>query len=180
MIDPGTIGQGVTDWQGSNVSFWFVTIIVVMSAFVAALSRSIVQAAFALFFTLLGMAGYYVLLGSGFLAITQVIIYVGGILVLLMFGVLLTNRPLQREQKGTTLLYAIGGSLGALFLLIVLVRIISTIPWQQATTIAAPPSDVRPIGMMLLTNYLLPFELAGMTLLLCLIGAAYLVRRRER
>ena len=88
------------DWSGANLTFWLLTAVVLLSAAVAAFARSIVQAAYALFFTLLGMAGYYALLGSGFLAITQVIIYVGGILVLLMFGVLLTNRPLEAAQKG--------------------------------------------------------------------------------
>lgn len=165
-------------WQ-TNLAFWFITLIVVVSACGAVLSRSIVQAAFSLFFTLLGIAGYYVLLGSGFLAITQVVIYVGGILVLLMFGVLLTNRPLQRDPKDTRWLYAVALVLGAL-LLGVLARVILIVPWSVAGTMSMPPNDVRPLGRLLITTYLLPFELAGVTLLLCLIGAAYLVRRRER
>ena len=93
-------------WTGPNLSFWLITLVVVIPAFFAAFSRSIVRAAFSLFFTLFGMAGYYVLLGSDFIAVTQVIIYVGGILVLIMFGVLLTNLPLadmmaepRRSQK---------------------------------------------------------------------------------
>lgn len=169
----------LSSWQGSNVAFWVATAFTLLSAAGAALSRNIVQAAFCLFFTLLGMAGYYVLLGSGFLAVTQVVIYVGGILVLLMFGILLTNRPLQREPKGAAWLYVVGGGLGALMLAI-LVLVILTMPWGAAEPAAMPPSDVRPIGKMLLTRYLLPFELSGMTLLLCLVGAAYLVRRREK
>jgi NADH-quinone oxidoreductase subunit J len=171
--------EPTTGWQGVNIAFWVITLIVLPSACVAALSRSIVQAAFALFFTLLGIAGYYVLLGSGFLAITQIIIYVGGILVLLMFGILLTNRPLQRDQKDSPALYAVGATVG-LFLLALIESIIVLVPWPMATALSEPASDVRPLGRLLITKYLLPFELAGMTLLLCLVGAAYLVRRRER
>ena len=178
-MNPTSIPIAMTGWQGANIAFWIISVMVVASACVAALSRSIVQAAFALFFTLLGMAGYYVLLGSGFLAVTQIIIYVGGILVLLMFGILLTNRPLQREQADSTWLYAMGSALG-LLLLAMLESIIVLAPWRTAETLRDPASDVRPLGQLLLTKYLLPFEVAGMTLLLCLIGAAYLVRRRER
>lgn len=177
--------EGQTDvmvasgWQGVNLAFWIITAVVIVSAAVAALSRSIVRAAFALFFTLLGIAGYYVLLGSGFLAVTQVVIYVGGILVLLMFGVLLTNRPLMPDRKDSPIYFVAGGLLG-LVLLVMINFLILKAPWTTMPIVAEPPSEVRALGHLLLTKYLLPFEVAGMTLLLCLIGAAYLVRRRER
>ena len=167
-------------WQGMNLSFWLITVLVLASGAIAAFARNIIQAAFALFFTLLGMAGYYVLLGSDFLAITQVVIYVGGILVLLIFGVLLTNRPLESAQRGTTRLYAFAGATGALMLFGVLWTIIRQTPWPVAQRLADPTPQTRLLGRMLLGDYLLPFELSGMTLLLCLVGAAYLVRRRER
>lgn len=169
-----------TNWHGSNLVFWAVTALVISSAGVAALSRQIVHAAFGLFFTLLGIAGYYVLLGSGFLAVTQIVIYVGGILVLLMFGILLTNRPLQQEQTESKAAYVATIGLGMLLLALLTFFIVST-PWTIVPTGGTtPPSDVRPLGRLLVGQYLLPFELAGTTLLLCLVGAAYLMRRRER
>jgi NADH-quinone oxidoreductase subunit J len=153
---------------------------VLVSGFVAAFARNIVQAAYSLFFTLLGVAGYYVLLGSDFLAITQVIIYVGGILVLLMFGILLTNRPLERAHKDAWRLYLVASLAGAALLFVMLFPVVMHAPWHQvAGTLTAPNPDLRPMGRQLFAEYLLPFELSGMTLLLCLIGAAYLVRRRE-
>ena len=176
-VDSAT--AAVTGWQAANFAFWIITVVVIASAAVAALSRNIVQAAFALFFTLLGVAGYYVLLGSGFLAVTQIIIYVGGILVLIMFGILLTNRSLYPDEQDYALRYALGAVLG-LLLLAVIEGVIVMVPWVTAATLAEPASDVRPLGRLLITKYLLPFEVAGMTLLLCLVGAAYLVRRRER
>lgn len=154
---------------------------VLASGFVAAFARNIVQAAFSLFFTLLGVAGYYVLLGSDFLAITQVIIYVGGILVLLMFGILLTNRPLERAQKDAWRLYLTGSLAGAGLLFVVLFPVVMKAPWvQSATALTAAAPKLNVMGRQLFAEYLLPFELSGMTLLLCLIGAAYLVRRKER
>ena len=166
-------------WQGANLVFWLITVLVVGSGFMAAFARHIVQSAYSLFFTLIGMAGYYVLLGSGFLAVTQVIIYVGGILVLLMFGVLLTNRPLERVQRGTGRLYLIASAVGAALLALLMYLTLAT-PWKQVTPLTEPAESVRPLGLMLLNEYLLPLEVVGVTLLLCLIGAAYLVRRHER
>jgi NADH-quinone oxidoreductase subunit J len=177
-MNPETASTLTSLLQGGNIAFWLITAAVILSACGAALSRSIVQAAFCLFFTLVGMAGYFVLLGSGFLAITQIVVYVGGILVLLMFGILLTNRPLQRDQAGGGKLYAISGVIGVA-LLGVLMRLIVTVPWPTQNPVE-PVSDVRPIGRLLLSHYLLPFEVVGVTLLLCLIGAAYLVRREDR
>ena len=171
--------QDVVVWQGPNIAFWMITLLVLSSGAVAALSRGIVQAAFALFFTLLGMAGYYVLLGSSFLAVTQVIIYVGGILVLLMFGILLTARPMQHDPKDTRWLYVVAGVL-SLLLFGMLLYLIWTIPWRVGPIQSPPANDARLLGRELLTTYLLPFEVAGVTLLLCLVGAAYLVRRHER
>jgi NADH-quinone oxidoreductase subunit J len=167
-------------WVGANLSFWLITVLVVASGAVAAFARNIVQAAFSLFFTLLGIAGYYILLGSAFLAVTQVVIYVGGILVLLIFGVLLTNRPLERAQTGAGRLYIVGGVIGFLLFFGVLMRVVVQSPWVVSERFVLPGESLRPMGRLLLTDYLLPFELSGVTLLLCLIGAAYLVRRKER
>lgn len=179
-MDPEQLTALTADWHGANLSFWLITIMVVASAAVAAFARNIVQAAYSLFFTLIGMAGYYVLLGSGFLAVTQVIIYVGGILVLLMFGVLLTNRPIEAMHDHLGWKALMGAGVGAALLALVLGRIIVMTPWVTAPEPGVPEVVVRPLGHLLLSNYLLPLELAGMTLLLCLIGAAYLVRRQER
>lgn len=179
------------NWAGANLAFWMITVVVVGSAALAAFARNIVQAAYALFFTLLGVAGYFAILGSSFLAITQVVIYVGGILVLLMFGVLLTNRPLQAKTQGELGRYMIASVAGGLLLIGALARIIFTTPWMvSGSGSSVPKPETAAIGNMLLgsaqpsagvdTYYLLPLELAGMLLLLCLLGAAYLVRRQER
>lgn len=166
-------------WVGPNISFWLITVMVVASALYATFARSILRAAFGLFFTLFGMAGYYILLGSDFVAVTQVIIYVGGILVLLVFGVLLTNRPLPAPlflSRNMGILLCIP----ALLLASLLFWLIASAPWLQTGTILEPVYSLRETGRLLLGKYLLALEAAGLLLLLCLIGAAYLLRRQER
>lgn len=166
-------------WFNTTISFWCVAIIVIVSAAVAAFSRSIVHAAYSLFFTLIGMAGFYVLLGSDFLAITQVVVYVGGILVLLMFGVLLTNRSVEELHRDERRNFVIAGIASGLFFFLVLAQIIFSSNWG-ARRIAPILPNTQGIGHGLLTTYVLPFEFSSITLLACLIGAAYLVRRKER
>jgi len=166
-------------WAGPNLTFWLVTVIVVVPAFYAAFTPSILRAAFSLFFTLFGMAGYYILLGSDFVAVTQVIIYVGGILVLLVFGVLLTTRPWPSPDSlsRTT---GIVMCVPAFLLAGVLGWMILTAGWITVPVDTEPESSLRPLGAILLGKYLPVLEISGLTLLLCLIGAAFLLRRNER
>lgn len=160
------------------VIFYAVAVLVLVSAVAAAFLRNIIMAAFALFFTLLGMAGFYVLLGADFLAITQVVVYVGGILILLLFGVLLTHRSIETlklETRGTYVFGIIGGVL----LYGVLYYFLFSASWPSSHVSKIEPTTAG-IGQLLLNKYLLPFEVSSVTLLIALIGAAYLVRRKDR
>lgn len=158
--------------------FWFLALLAGVSGVIATFAKNIVNAAFGLFFTLLALAGIYVLLGADFLAITQVVIYVGGILVLLLFGVLLTNRNLEDLIVFGRRRYLVGTAVG-----IVVFGILCTIlrnsvwPEQLQTTLEG---TTKPLGYLLLQNYLLPFEFSSLTLLAALIGAAYLVRGKDK
>ncbi|MEK6571394.1 MAG: NADH-quinone oxidoreductase subunit J, partial [Bacteroidota bacterium] len=74
-----------------DIVFYVFALVTVVSAFVVVFSKNIVHSAFSLLFTFFGVAGLYVLLNADFLAVTQLLIYVGGILILLLFGVMLTS-----------------------------------------------------------------------------------------
>lgn len=163
----------------AHLAFWAISLVVVISGALAAFSRSIVQSAYSLFFTLLGMAGFYVLLGSDFLAITQVVVYVGGVLVLLMFGVLLTNRNVEQLRQNEWGPYAIAGVAAAALFVFVLARVVLTANWAPQVEVADLGPSTRGIGRGFLTTYVLPFEFSSITLLICLIGAAYMARRKE-
>jgi NADH-quinone oxidoreductase subunit J len=155
--------------------FYLFAALTVISAFFVVTNRNIVYSAFFLLFTFFGVAGIYVLLGADFVAIVQLIVYVGGILILLLFGVMLTNKITNVEIKtGTINIYpaVIGvglltGSLLAALINSSWISIPTTAP--QATTVA--------LGTMLLQEYTLVFELLGIILLIALIGAASIARR---
>ena len=175
---PSPLQQLFGPYFGEVIGFWAVALLVVSSAAVAAFSKSIVNAAYSLFFTLLGMAGFYVILGSDFLAVTQVVVYIGGILVLLMFGVLLTNRSIESLYSRERGIFLWAGLAAALLFFVVLAQIIYTGAWGPRDQGLIVP-NTRGIGEGLLTTYVLPFEFSSITLLVCLIGAAYMARRRE-
>lgn len=151
--------------------------ITVGSAAVVVLARSLIYSAFALLFTFFGVAGLYVLLGADFLAATQLLVYVGGILVLLLFGVMLTHKLYDLELK-TELRQFWPGLIVAAGLFAFLVR--RSLDTQWAVEAGRPPAPTtRAIGKLFMTDYLLPFEAASILLLVALIGAAMIVRRRK-
>lgn len=159
--------------------FYCFALITVISAFIVVFSKNMVYSAFALLFTFFGVAGLYVLLQADFLAVTQILIYVGGILTLILFGVMLTNKVISVEIKTGTvhtvpaliIVAVVAGTFAGLFY--------ST--WHAAT--APPmtlPSTMRSLGEMLMTGYLLPFEVASVVLLVALLGAAMTARRTRK
>ena len=159
-----------------DVIFYFLAVVVVSSASVVVFSRNILYSAFSLLFTFVGVAGMYVLLAADFLAITQLVIYVGGILVLILFGVMLTNKVFNVDIKTGTL-----QTLPALVLTAVMAGVLCGIffftQWTLRPAEVVPSSTAPAIGIALMTGYILPFEVASIVLLVAMIGAAMIARR---
>jgi NADH-quinone oxidoreductase subunit J len=161
-----------------DLVFYVFAFITIVSAFIVVFSKNVIYSAFSLLFTFFGVAGLYVLLQADFLAVTQILIYVGGILVLMLFGLMLTNKVVNVEIKTGTvqtvpaliLVAIVAGTLAGLFY--------ST--WRSAgsSMITLPPTT-RTLGEMLMTSYLLPFEIASIVLLVSLVGAAMTARRKK-
>jgi NADH-quinone oxidoreductase subunit J len=152
----------------------------VIGAIGAATAPRIVHAAFALLAALFGVAGLYFLLGADFVALSQVIVYIGGILVLLVFGILLTGRTQvalgTQEPTRPTGAILLGG-----LLFLALLLAISGTEWNAQDAPADPRPTTAEIGRAFLDadQYLVPFEVASVLLLAALVGAAYLARRRR-
>ena len=144
-----------------------------------AISKNIVHAAFLLFGVLLGVAGLYVFAGAEFLAVSQVIVYVGGALIVVIFGVMLTAK--MREMKPQTdFVNLIPGALLAAAMFMALLFVIRERGATEGSVALSPkPDNVHEVGVATLTDYLLPFELISVLLLTVLIGAAYLSRKTK-
>lgn len=160
--------------------FYFFAVITLAGACVVVFSRNIVRSAFALLFAFFGVAGIYVFLLADFIAITQLLIYVGGILVLILFGVMLTSKQIQVDVKTDTIQV-----LPALLIVSALAGTILGIFWTTrwpvlSQTAVAAGNTAPQIGELLLTQYLLPFEIASVILLVALIGAAMIARREKK
>jgi NADH-quinone oxidoreductase subunit J len=156
--------------------FWVFAILTVGSAAVVVLARSLIYNAFALLFTFFGVAGLYVLLGADFLAAAQLLIYVGGIMVLLLFGVMLTHRITDLDlQTETTQM--VPGLIVGVGLFTIMAAVAFKTQWPGAMRPLAPTTS--DIGRMFLGEYLLAFEAASVLLLVALIGAAMIVRRKK-
>jgi NADH-quinone oxidoreductase subunit J len=160
--------------------FYLFAIVIIASAIVVVLSKNIMYSAFSLLFTFFGVAGLYVLLSADFLAITQIMIYIGGILILIIFGVMLTSKVTSVDIKTG---FAGKIQLGLISILTVLTTIILIVmatntDWHQA---GAPVviSTIKPIGVTLLTDYLIAFEAVSVLLLIAIIGAALIARRNK-
>ena len=160
-----------------DIAFYVFAAVTIASAIGVVFSRSIVYAAFALLFTFFGVAAIYVLLAADFIAVTQILLYVGGILVLIVFGVMLTSRAYSVEIKhgvlkiglAVIIVGVIAGTLIAIFM---------TTPWPMSN-MAPYQETARPIGALLMTQFVLPFELASVLLLVALIGAVIIARREK-
>ena len=158
-----------------DLLFYVIAAVTVVSAGGVAFSSNIVYSAFSLMGTFMGVAGLYVFLAADFVAVIQVLIYVGGILVLMLFAVMLTHRIADVRVSNRSV-----GQLPSLV-------IIGLVGWVmgsaalaanwKAVTPGTPQPTTYAIGNGFLNEYLLPFELASVVLLAALIGAIVLSRK---
>jgi len=158
-----------------DLAFTGLAVMTIVSAFWVVVSTNLVRSAVALLFTLFGLAGFYIFLFADFIAAAQVIIYVGGILVLIIFGVMVTNK-IDDPGVGSSSRNQLFASAGAIFILSILLTVIMRTEWKTGEIISRDET-IRSIGHLLMNDYVLPFELVSVLLLAALIGAAYLSRK---
>lgn len=162
-----------------QIIFNLFVLLTILPACSVALSSNIVHAAFSLLFCLFGIAGLYALLGADFIAVVQVVIYIGGILVLIIFAVMMTQ-----GGKLPALSIRLPGRLTALALaaalLCLLIVAVLEVSWNLAALLPESQPTTADLGNLLLSRYLVPFELASLLLLAVLVGAVLIVRRSVR
>lgn len=161
------------------VLFYMFGLMSAVSAIWVVTSKNIVHTAVALLFTLIGVAGLYFLLHAEFLAAVQLVVYAGGTLILIIFGVMLTSKsPFSRfEPKLAEVVLSMSCGL------VLLVTLIAGILRANFKTVPSGDTGLYPVdklGQALLGDFLVPFELASVLLLVVMIGAAYLAKGRKR
>ncbi|MBI5808380.1 MAG: NADH-quinone oxidoreductase subunit J [Ignavibacteriales bacterium] len=158
-----------------EILFYLFAIITLVSAGFVVTTRNVIYSAFFLLFTFFGVAGIYVLLAADFLAVVQIMVYVGGILILLLFGVMLTNKITNVDiRTGTANLLPASIAVGLMMGAMVSAMLFTS--WRVQDT-QVPDTTIKQLGSLLITDYILIFELLGMLLLIALIGAASIARR---
>ncbi|WP_268122434.1 NADH-quinone oxidoreductase subunit J [Roseivirga pacifica] len=164
------------------IIFYFFGILSAAAAIYIALTKNIIYAAFSLILCFIGLAGVFVFLGAEFIAVTQILVYIGGILVLLIFGVMLTNRlkgeKLVSQSRQKLLGFLVSGMLFYVLLKGILAANFSALEWMSAES--GSQTGLKTLGMNLMTEYVLAFELIGILLLIALIGAVYIAGNKRK
>lgn len=177
------LGLGLALAGAPGASFGLFAALTLGGALVCIWERSVVRSAFALMATFIGIAGLFVLLESDFLAMAQILIYVGGILALLLFGVMLSppdmeERSLKRVLPGLVLV-----GLGTAW---VAFEVANNVTWAQTSV----PGDGAVestfgnaervgVGFLAVDQYVVAFELAAVVLTVALVAAVYIARRKK-
>jgi NAD(P)H-quinone oxidoreductase subunit 6 len=155
--------------------FYVLSAITLAGAALVAFFRNIVYSALGLLAALLGAGALYVLLSADFVAVAQLLVYVGGVMVLVLFAVMLTNRITEVNVSNVSI-----GLFGGVLLFVAMVPVLLAValltPWRTITPGPLAPTTAA-IGDALLTRWLLPFEIASLVLLATLIGAVVVARK---
>ncbi len=160
------------DDAGTVAAFWVLAVLTVGSALMVAAVRNLVHAVVFLILSFVGVAGLYITLSADFVAITQVLIYVGAVSVLILFAIVLT--PRAGRDNAETFLRLPAVLLAGLVAATLIFAAVDT-DWSLADR-AGFPETASVIGQLLLDKYVLPFEIASVVLLVSMLGSIILVR----
>ena len=173
--------------------FYLMGFIALASALFIAASKNLVRTVFMFFVTLMALAGLYVLAMADFIAITQIVVYVGGVLVLMIFAFMLSGKEtlanLQEQKNQFISINKLPALLLAVLFFIVMLNVLfktdfNSVPWVQLASIhknviTAGDTMTSSIGISLMGHYLLPFEIISILLMMALVGAAHISRKEK-
>jgi NADH-quinone oxidoreductase subunit J len=160
-----------------NVFFWLFAVVIAVSALRVVTANDVMHAALYLIMVLAGVAAQFILLGQEFVAWVQVIVYIGAVAILFLFGIMLTRLPMQRGDplthgKATV----IGGAIVSVGFLVVLAGLLVDEFGDDKVGLTRPQRTSE-VANSIFRTYLIPFEVVGVLLLGALIGAVVLARR---
>lgn len=175
-----SVGYGLVSHGAEGMAFGFFSSFTIAGSLMCIWERSVVRSAFSLMATFMGVAGLFLLLGSDFLAMAQILIYVGGILALILFGVMLTPPDLGERSLpriGGTLVLVLGGASLVWKHVMDATESLAVLPVEELTPMT---SQDQSVGLAFLhpEQYVVAFELAAFLLTVALVAAVYIARRR--
>ena len=168
------LGSGLLVAQ--NVGFWLIAAVMVVGALRVVTTRNVVHAALWLVVVLAGAAALYVLLAAEFVAITQVVVYIGAVMVLFLFGTMLTRARIGSEDDLNNRSWIIGVPVAVLLLATMVIALNDGFGDQKLPMDAAPVSTAT-VSDQIFGDYLLPFWALSFVLLAAVIGAIVLARK---
>jgi NADH:ubiquinone oxidoreductase subunit 6 (subunit J) len=150
--------------------------VILLGAVVAVAARSLVRNVTGLALSFLGLAGLYYFLHSPFLALMQILIYVGAICVTIMFAMMLAELHEESRSWLMTVLAGVGSFVAASAFAIPLILMVRRSSWMPASSVQTNPGTIEDLGRALLTRYGFAFELISVVLLLAILGALAVAR----
>ena len=160
-----------------QVVFIILSIITLGAALAVVTSKNLFHSALFLILSFVGVAGLYILLEAGFLAVVQIMVYVGAISILIIFAIMLTRRLMAKDLVQRNAQWGISG-LVAVLLFAVLGFVLLRVDWPVVEANVSSES-ISILGQELMSTYALPFEVASVLLLVALVGAIIIARERE-
>ncbi len=159
-----------------TIAFWALAAVIVVSAMLVVVSRNIVHSILWLVLVFLGIAGVFLMLNAPFLAAIQVLVYAGAVSIMIVFGVMLTQRGDMKKTNPFNARVIISALIAGLTVIAAAVLTYLSESGMQMSNTGVPTDTVGNIGELMLTKYVVPFEAAAILLLVALIGAVFLAK----
>ena len=173
-FDPAMLDPSVIPWM--QILFWTMTAFAIGGAIGVVSSKNLVHSALWLIVSLFGVAGYYAILSAGFLAVVQLMVYIGAIAILILFAIMFSPllRGLGQGQSNSQWWFSLPI---AFVLFLALYAVVNVVAWPVSDT--APTEDsVVQLGVAFVGSYLIPFMVVSVLLSVALIGAVFLAREK--
>ena len=162
----------------TQVLFWFLSVVAIFSALMVITSKNPVYSVLWLIATFFAISGHYILLNAQFLAIVNIIVYAGAIMVLFLFVIMLMNLNKETEPQKNRWLKMAGAVAGGCLLLVLVAALKDTdIKHQQALVNEGSIGLIKNLGKELFTTYVVPFEISSILFLSAMVGAVVIGKK---
>jgi NADH-quinone oxidoreductase subunit J len=165
----------------TEILFWFLSALALGAALMMVTNKNPVYSVLWLIVVFFAISGHYILLNAQFLAIVNIIVYAGAIMVLFLFVIMLMNLNAETEPQKNKWLKLAGAVAGGCLLLVFVAALRQTEnpDVQAAVTMDGPTGLIRRLGMVLFTDYVLPFEIASVLFLSAMVGAVVIGKKGD-